>query len=321
MPGFTTHYLLGKDLYKGLPKGPIKKNLSKNHRAFCLGLQGPDIFFFYLPSHIFHKENLGALAQDKKTGEFFLNLLESRTLFTGNKKQLKIADAYIIGFIGHYTLDCTCHPFVYAFTDYNPSAPPKDTHYFGSHAYLETEIDNAMLKRKYRMRPNQFHQDSTIMTTPLQHRVIAKMLCYAFKNTYQNLFVNFFMMHAAITSAVIGSRLLNDPTGQKKAFIRIIEQRLLGKAFISPMLPSDKFLFIRDPLNLRHKRWSHPWIPGRHSRKSFLNLYDQSLKLYYYRIEKYSHLIRSGYSKEKMIYFAENYYGNLSFLSGLPNPN
>ncbi|SER76651.1 zinc dependent phospholipase C family protein [Lachnobacterium bovis] len=318
MPGFTTHYLFGSDLFKLLPENSLKKNIRKNHSAYSLGLQGPDIFFFYIPSHIFHKENLGALAQDKKTGAFFLNLLESRTLFTGNKKHLQIADAYIMGFIGHYTLDTTCHPFIYAFTNYTPDSPPKDTHYFGNHAYLETEIDNSMLKYKKHIRPNQFHQDSTIMVSPTQRRVIAKMLCHAFKNTYTNLMVNKAMMRAAITYSIIGSRLLSDPTGQKKVFIRLIEQNLIGKAFISPMLPSDKYYFFKDPLNTRHKPWTHPWLRNKKSRKSFLNLYNYALAVFLKRLRGYYKLVHTDFSEEKRIFYSKHYYGNLSFLSGLP---
>lgn len=70
MPGFTTHYLFGIDAYKKINDKKIKKNLYHNHSAFALGLQGPDVFFYYLPSYLLHKENLGALAHDTDTGAF-----------------------------------------------------------------------------------------------------------------------------------------------------------------------------------------------------------------------------------------------------------
>ena len=48
MPGFTTHYLFGVNAYKDLKNTPLKKNICGNHAAYSLGLQGPDLFFYYL---------------------------------------------------------------------------------------------------------------------------------------------------------------------------------------------------------------------------------------------------------------------------------
>ena len=49
MPGFTTHYLFGLNTYKHLDDIEIKKHIHENHAAYSLGLQGPDVFFYFLP--------------------------------------------------------------------------------------------------------------------------------------------------------------------------------------------------------------------------------------------------------------------------------
>ena len=77
--------------------------IRRDHSAYALGLQGPDLFFYYLPSYLMHRKNIGDLAHRKDTGQFFANLLQSRKLFAGKKHSLSIADAYICGFMGHYT--------------------------------------------------------------------------------------------------------------------------------------------------------------------------------------------------------------------------
>ena len=110
MPGFVTHYLFGLDAYRQIHSESIRQNLHKNHSAFALGLQGPDIFFFYLPSYLLHGQNMGDLAHREKTQLFYSNLLKSRMLFEGNRRKQAIADAYITGFLGHYTLDCIVPP-------------------------------------------------------------------------------------------------------------------------------------------------------------------------------------------------------------------
>ena len=116
MPGFTTHYLFGVDACRRLTSTSMHNMIRRDHSAYALGLQGPDLFFYYLPSYLMHRKNIGDLAHRKDTGQFFANLLQSRKLFAGKKHSLSIADAYICVFMGHYTLDCTIHPYVYAFT-------------------------------------------------------------------------------------------------------------------------------------------------------------------------------------------------------------
>lgn len=316
MPGFTTHYLFGTDVCKHLSSSFLQEMIRRNHSAFALGLQGPDVFFYDLPSYALLLENLGALAHSKKTGEFFSNLLHSRTLFKGKKRSLTIADAYICGFIGHYTLDCTIHPYVYAFTGYSADTPPTNLEYFGQHAYFETEIDRELLYRKKHLRPSQFHQNATIRLSTREHHVITKMLTYAYRETYPDVRFSKFLLGKAPFAMRLGTYLLKDPSGQKKVLTRFIEKVFLGKAFLSPMVASDHYRFIKDPLNLSHKVWVHPWTKESSS-DSFPELYLQAEKLYLKRLNAYASLQHNGFPKKETERFLAN-YGNRSFLSGQP---
>ena len=316
MPGFTTHYLFGVDACRRLTSTAMHDKIRRDHSAFALGLQGPDLFFYYLPSYVMHRENIGALAHHKDTGKFFANLLKSRTLFAKKKRSLAIADAYICGFMGHYTLDCMIHPYVYAFTGYNAKQPPSNAEYFGQHAYFETEIDSELLFLKKHLYPSQFHQNATIHLSPRQRKVIVRMLSYAYRNTYPNVASSEVLLAGAPLWMKLGTRLLNDPSGQKKALSRLIEKVLLGRAFLSPMVASDYYRFIQDPLNLSHRTWVHPWTK-KPSRASFPELYEKAEKLYQKRLTGYAHLLRCGFPENETARFVAA-YGNLSFLSGLP---
>jgi hypothetical protein len=313
MPGFTTHYLFGLEAYRRCTSQNVRRLLRSNHSAFSLGLQGPDVFFYYLPSYLLHTTNLGALAHDQDTGTFFANLLESRSFFEKDKRKLAIADAYLVGFMGHYTLDCTVHPYVYAFTSYDPENPPKHTEYFGQHAYLETELDNRMLWKIKNMRPTKFHQDSTIHLNCKERQVISIMLTFAYHHTY-HVFVTPYIIRSAFRWMETGTRLVNDPTGQKKAMTRSIEKRILDKPFISPMLPSSRYKFVRDPFNLDRRTWVHPWT-GAKSQKTFLELFEQAEALYDARIHTFFRLRAKGFTPEHMSAMQKE-YGNRSFLSG-----
>lgn len=316
MPGFTTHYFFGVDAYKRIPLASVRQNLRFNHSAYALGLQGPDLFFYYLPSYLLHRENLGALAHSCNTGAFFSCLLESRLLFTGDSRKLAVADAYLTGFIGHYTLDCGAHPYVYAFTGYTPENPPKNVQYFGRHAYFETELDKLILYQKKHTQPSHFHQNRTILLTPLQRKVISQMLTYAYRNTYPGLLMHELMIGQATFWMKKGTELLRDPSGQKKVLTRLMEQLFIGKAFLSPMVASDRYQFVQDPANNAHREWVHPWT-GAKSSESFLDLYHKAGALFLSRISQYYQAIHDGFTEEGRARIAHN-YGNLSFLSGEP---
>ena len=316
MPGFTTHYLFGVDTYQRLSPGSFRDNLKKNHSAFALGLQGPDLFFYYLPSYLIHRQNIGALAHSNKTGAFFSHLLESRRFFSKNTKALGVADAYITGFMGHYTLDCIVHPYIYAFTGYTPKTPPSHTRYFGQHAYLETEIDTELLHRKKHLSPSQFRQSATIRLTPLQCRVITRMLTYSYKSTFPGIQAKDSLLKDAPLWMKLGTQALRDTSGRKKVLLRLIEKMLLGRAFLSPMVASDRIRFVDDPLNLCHRIWTHPWT-GTDSSASFPELYQQAESVYLKRILQFSHLIQENCETVQWHVFLRE-YGNRSFLSGLP---
>lgn len=314
MPGFTSHYLFGIDAYHRISDQKIRKNLAHNHSAFSLGLQGPDVFFYYFPSYLIHRTNIGALAHDTDTGIFFENLLKSRMLFSGKPHSLAVADAYISGFIGHYCLDCTAHPYVYAFTHYDPAHPRGILNYFGQHAYFETEIDKEMLLRKKHILPAQFHQNATIYLNPLQKKVVSKMLTYAYRHTYPNICINELLIRNAFHWMCSVTRLLNDPSGQKKVLARLIEKIFLRRPLFSPMLASNRYRFVKDPLNEAHRSWIHPWTK-KSSAASFPDLYREAGRLYDKRLKKYYMMVANNFTEELQRKFMED-YGNRSFLSG-----
>ena len=320
MPGFTTHYLFGVDTYHELKDKQLKQVLRRQRQAFCLGLQGPDIFFYDIPYFVLYQKSLGAIAQAENTGAFFSYLMESRILFLSHPICLEIADAYICGFIGHYTLDCICHPYVYARTKYDPPHPQKDSQYFGQHASLEVELDNALLMAKKHLYPSEFHQEATIHLNLLQQKVIGEMLSYAFRHTYPSLIINEGLMHQAFRFAKIGTRFLRDPKGKKKVVARFWEKLIFHRPYLSAMVPSDGQYFVYDPLNKSHHPWIHPWT-GESSDASFLELYQTAMELYEKRLQNYGVLLRhasdtGALSSDSVARFCQE-YGNRSFLSGL----
>jgi len=352
MPGFTTHYLFGVNTYKHLKCSDLKKTIRDHHAAYSLGLQGPDLFFYFLPSYTIRKHNIGSIAHTESTGSFLRHLLDSRKLFDvkthkeqkskpsinqknrkmsldkkialdkeialdekialdGNMdlktEDLRIAEAYIAGFLGHYILDTQCHPYIYWKTQFQE----KSNQYYGRHMQLETDIDQELLKRLKHCLPSAFRQDASIALSKQERTVIADILSYVYKKTYPRPGVFHATMHAAIYSIQFGTRFFHDPTGKKKRIIERIDKILLGHPMLSTMIPSDTFQGNVDPLNYEKHEWKNPWDPTLVSNDSFLELMEKAQKRYLEvleELEKLYHGARRGLLKK---------LGNASYHSGL----
>ena len=76
MPGFTTHYIMGMKAYNDLPANQLKHIIAKYRWLYQLGLQGPDIFFYYIPI-LRHRDyrNVGSYMHEHHVQDFFVNYL------------------------------------------------------------------------------------------------------------------------------------------------------------------------------------------------------------------------------------------------------
>ena len=70
MPGFRTHYIFGQEAAKEFKDSRLLSCLSKYPHSYNLGLQGPDVFFYGLPSHLFHGKNIGITMHGERTLAF-----------------------------------------------------------------------------------------------------------------------------------------------------------------------------------------------------------------------------------------------------------
>ena len=75
MPGFVTHHIFGINAFHGLPKGNAKDIIRKHNKAYSLGLQGPDLFFYFLPTSSGLFPNIANKMHKENTGEFFNQLI------------------------------------------------------------------------------------------------------------------------------------------------------------------------------------------------------------------------------------------------------
>ena len=101
MPGFMTHFTVGTNFQKKIPDGFVYNAIKNNQKVYNLGLQGPDIFFYFIPYKLINKKNLGSLLHRNKIKEFFVTSV-NYIIKCSNKEEKEIMIAYISGFYAHF---------------------------------------------------------------------------------------------------------------------------------------------------------------------------------------------------------------------------
>lgn len=129
MPSHYTHYRFGREVFPGLPP-KVKRSVQRFRRLFDVGLQGPDLFFYYNILMSTPVGDLGNQFHAMPGNEFFAMVCRRY-----RQDPSEGALAYLYGLLGHYCLDSTCHPFVNSVTEAGDIG----------HVALETEFDRYLL--------------------------------------------------------------------------------------------------------------------------------------------------------------------------------
>ncbi len=272
MPGFVTHYIFGVNAYKQLDNSQVKKIIRDNRQAYSLGLQGPDLFYYFMPVSLGLKPNIANIMHKKKTNEFFRQLIASVSTLT-RRQDFEIAFAYIQGFMGHYLLDTNIHPYVYYRVGTSTS-----NRTLGEHFAIETDIDREVLWKYKKIHQTEFSHASVINLSPKQKNVVARILSVALLSAY-GINVTTKLIKAAMVSFDIESSLLIDAKTRKHKIIDFIERRTIGYNIVSPLLIND-IEHAADPCNLQHNRWHNPWDENCSSTSSVFDIMDACVPLY-----------------------------------------
>lgn len=131
MPAFYTHKRFGAQIAEKLPAefGTIIQN---HYTAYDIGLQGPDIYFYYRPCYINRIIKIGTGLHHAPARKFFEHAVEELKKAPRDSAQY----AYLLGVIAHFTLDSECHHFV------NSYAQKRGV----SHLEIEEEFEKKLLR-------------------------------------------------------------------------------------------------------------------------------------------------------------------------------
>ncbi len=134
MPTTYTHDRFGTDVLTALPED-ARLQISEEQDLYMIGLQGPDILFYYKPLVKNKIVAYGHYLHDKPGRFFFGNA--ARLLFSGSCPPEGAQLSYICGCLAHFALDVVCHPDIVAWEQSSGV----------SHAEVEGEFDRYLLVR------------------------------------------------------------------------------------------------------------------------------------------------------------------------------
>ncbi|MBQ8322936.1 MAG: zinc dependent phospholipase C family protein [Clostridia bacterium] len=129
MPALYAHLRFGEEVSKTLP-APLQDLVKKYPEAFALGTQGPDILFYHHPLKKNEIRKYGTELHEKTAFEVFSAAGEKRT------DEPSAYNAYLCGFLCHFTLDLFCHPYI------DQTMNDKVTH-----GKIESEFDKFLLRK------------------------------------------------------------------------------------------------------------------------------------------------------------------------------
>lgn len=139
MPAAYAHMVFGMEVTAILPIS-AQESINRHPELFGIGLQGPDILFYYHPSvtqaYVLYGHNI----HKRPAADFFRYALVQLEKLAELEKEK--ATAYLMGFLCHFILDSNCHPIVRKHT-----IPGE-----ASHRQIEREFDRFLME-KDKIRP------------------------------------------------------------------------------------------------------------------------------------------------------------------------
>ena len=131
MPSTYAHRRFGAEVLEQLPDA-LQKRIAPYRELYDIGLHGPDLLFYYHAVRSNPVSRLGNAMHDQPGTVFFERA--RRVIRTAADRDAALA--YGLGFLCHFALDSTCHPYVEQYVRERGV----------SHCEIETEFDNRLMR-------------------------------------------------------------------------------------------------------------------------------------------------------------------------------
>ena len=284
MPATITHAYFAKDVYDILPKD-IKELLDVG-RCRMFGQSVDSLMFYNLFSIMPGKKIRDAqyYIHTHKTQELFMNILQYM-----KEKNIRDKDTYsfLVGFICHFVLDSTIHPYIVYKTGIFRKHYPSTYKYNNVHAFMETFIDNDMVRRREKINPYTFDITSFCFDLKPFSDELKHTIGYSFYRTFKLMNMDSIYYKSLKQMKTAIKLFRKDSTGIKKNIYKLVDTftpkgvyRFEAISYHYPL--DDKHNY----LNSNHELWRNPTTYDMTSTESFVDLYLKSIKKAKYIITK-----------------------------------
>ena len=311
MPASVAHAYFASDVYDTL-SSELKNKLSLS-RLRMFG-QSTDSFLFYRLLRLGNYKKIRRLqhiSHTKKTRDFFITLI--KYIKENNLKDDIDTCSFLSGFICHYALDLTVHPYVFYKTG-SFHKDEKETYKYNSlHTLMEVYLDNYLIWDREKSSPYNFPIASYCFDLSKFSESLNKTIRHTFKNVYNLKDADIKYYESLEDMKFYIKNFREDKLGIKKLLYKCIDtftsKKIMRFEYVSYHVSLDNKKF--DFLNFHHHIWRNPINYSMTSRESFYDLYLKALKLAKGLIEDvFSYLDGKDVNLEKL-------FLNLSYTTGL----
>ena len=309
MAGTITHAYFANDLYNKLDK-MTKEKLKEYKENLKTYSQGHDLFMFTFNILNLKQKNIASYMHKNDTREFFKNLVIY--IKDNNLQDNYEVMSFLYGFICHYALDSTVHPYVTYKTGLFKKNDKNTYKYNSKHSDLETYVDAYMINKNENIKPNKFKIYKFCFNTKVS-KELCDLIDYVFYKTYKFKHMSLYVKEGIFNMKVSYRLLRYDPFKIKMKIYKSIDKiTLKSTKKLYPIsygydLNNDNYY-----LNLDHKKWCHPRVKDEVYNYSFIDLYNNALDMALDIINKVNKILYKNDNTDNL----NNIFLNLSFTSG-----
>ncbi len=314
MPNLATHYLCGLEAIKNIESSRCRELIQQHQNVFNLGVQGPDILFYYEVWPWRKKSiepNIGTTMHSSKVNMFFRALIDYILLQKGYVRD--VLSVYLMGFVSHNFMDGLGHPYIFYRSGFNTPEVNNENLFLYYHRRFEVAIDVLLCKRHLDKQVHQINCAELLEIGPTELELIGKM----YESTVNSVFkanISKKKVKRAIKEMLLVEKLLRDPHGIKKKVLEFIDRLIyrfpLYSSLIYPLEVTDGL----DYLNISGSQWCMPFDNTIKSTKSFMELFNEACK----KTQVFCDLLYSGiFLDSPALAHTLELLGNNSYTSGI----
>lgn len=286
MPSQILHVLHGRAVCTAL--GPGKLFEDENYPYFCLGCQGPDIFYHNQRNRPSALE-YGSLLHRRNYGDFSAKLFfEAQSIRAFNEDYAK-GLAFATGFILHAFLDRTLHPYIISRTGISSPHPEgaKSRVFMSTarlHMFLERILDSTMLRKLEDRSVHTWPQKILLANPAMQgSSMLTPLISNALKKVFPERAVGDQYLDKRIVNTFVDSAFFytmtspeteSVPSWMSERITRLDHEKgLAATAYFHPDTTADEV----DYCNFSHATWLNPCEPGNTRNESVEDLFNAAV--------------------------------------------